>query len=148
MLHEITLQVSCSAVWDVPCPESCPCRCSSQAGCCQNQCWWASRESLRAAQSWCWGLTTCEVKLSNDKKEQLYMNKKPHKMSAIFSIVFSLTGAGDDSKNIFVQAGVQKGAGPGRCHQGVGKKWIFSSILRKNRTTFKWNLQTSRLISA
>lgn len=49
-------------------------------------------------------------------------------------IVRPLTRAGDDSEHIFVQAGVQKGAGSGGCHQSVGKQQIFSSILRKNNS--------------
>lgn len=48
-----------------------------------------------------------------------------------FSLIFRLTGARDDPKNIFVQAGVQKGAGPRGRHQSTGEKTIFSSILRK-----------------
>lgn len=48
-----------------------------------------------------------------------------------FSVIFRLTGARNDPKNIFVQAGVQKGAGPGGRHQSTGEKTIFSSILRK-----------------
>lgn len=43
--------------------------------------------------------------------------------------VLSFTGAGDGSKNIFVEAGVQKGARPRRCHQSVGMERIISSIL-------------------
>ena len=43
----------------------------------------------------------------------------------------SLTGAWYDSKNIFMQAGVQKGAGPGRCHQSVAQEWIFPHILHE-----------------
>jgi len=35
----------------IPCLGSCLCRCFSQAGCSQNQCWWVSHESLRGAQS-------------------------------------------------------------------------------------------------
>lgn len=51
-----------------------------------------------------------------------------------FSIlIFSFTGAWYDSKNVFVQAGVQKGAGPRRCHQSVGEEWIFSSILNEKQ---------------
>lgn len=42
---------------------------------------------------------------------------------------FSPTGAWNCSKNIFVQAGVQEGAGPGRRHQSVGEEGIVSSIL-------------------
>lgn len=67
------------------------------------------------------------------KKVQFYINMK--QMSCFFSrylgIVFPLTGARDGSEHIFVQAGVQEGARPGRRHQGVGKKRIFSSILKK-----------------
>lgn len=70
------------------------------------------------------------------KKEQFYINIKTKCLSPpFFSIIFPLTGARDDSKNIFVQAGVQKGAGPGRCHQSVGQKGIVSSILRKHSAT-------------
>lgn len=71
-------------------------------------------------------------------KQRFFINKKKKKLffsHHFFSIIFQLTGARDDSKNIFVQAGVQKGAGPGRCHQSIGKKWVFSSILRKNSAT-------------
>lgn len=59
-----------------------------------------------------------------------------------FSVIFRLTGARDDPKNIFVQAGVQKGAGPGRRHQRTGEKTIFSSILRKSNRLMNTKLQT------
>lgn len=148
MLYKMTLQASGSVFSAVPCPTRCSCRCSSLAGCCQNQCWWGSHESLRGAQSLCLGLKTCEVKLPKNKnKEQFYinMNTKCPFFVSFFCFVFPLTGARDDSKNIFVQAGVQKGAGPGRCHQWVGKKWIFSSILRK-KTVQQFNAHKHTLL--
>lgn len=60
-------------------------------------------------------------------KEKL-KNKNENEMFLAVS-VSPLTGARDDSKNIFMQAGVQEGAGAGRHHQSVGEETIFSSIL-------------------
>lgn len=44
--------------------------------------------------------------------------------------IFPLTRARYGPENIFVQAGVQEGAGPGRGHQSISEKRILSSILK------------------
>lgn len=62
----------------------------------------------------------------NNKKK--FKKKNENEMFLAVS-VSPLTGARDDSKNIFMQAGVQEGAGAGRRHQSVGEETIFSSIL-------------------
>lgn len=54
-------------------------------------------------------------------------------------VSLSLTCARYGPKNIFVQAGVQEGAGPGRGHQSVTEKRVFSSVLKgKDREKVIW----------
>lgn len=65
------------------------------------------------------------------KKQKKSLKKKNKENERFLAVSVSpLTGARDDSKNIFMQAGVQEGAGAGRRHQSVGEETIFSSILK------------------
>lgn len=69
----------------------------------------------------------CGEKLQQHETERLLGTD-----SSIWEVsnrIFLLTRAGYGPKNILVQAGVQEGAGPGRGHQSVGEKRVFSSIL-------------------
>lgn len=68
-------------------------------------------------------------KQAKNNKKKLKKRRKEYEMFLAVS-VSPLTGARDDSKNIFMQAGVQEGAGARRRHQSVGEETIFSSILK------------------
>lgn len=95
-----------------------------------------------------WGGRGVRWSWKRKRQKQAKTKKKSYK-NRVFSFpdmllaasLSPLTGSRDDSKNIFVQAGVQEGAGAGRRHQSVGEETIFSSILKNRETQHcHWNL--------